>query len=101
MIDLVYFRRKNFYYNLSQNGFPKYRCFCKTIYICNNTIKSFQILYFFSIRNDIGSNFVERINEWFFGERYLIYGKNGAIKYVTYLDKLFKFSYFQKNYNFH
>ena len=33
-----------------------------------------------------------------FGERYSIYGKNGAIKYITHLDK---FSYFPKHYNFH
>ena len=33
-----------------------------------------------------------------FGERYWIYGKNGAIKYITHLDK---FSYFPKHYNFH
>ena len=58
-------------------------------------------MIFSSIRNDIGSNFVERINEWFFGKRYSIYGKNGAIKYMTYLDKLIKFSYFPKHYNFH
>ena len=32
-----------------------------------------------------------------FGERYSIYGKNGAIKYITHLDK---FSYFLKH-NFH
>ena len=33
-----------------------------------------------------------------FGERYSIYGKNGAIKYITHLDKL---SYFPKHYNCH
>ena len=33
-----------------------------------------------------------------FGERYSIYGKNGAIKYITHLDK---FPYFPKHYNFH
>ena len=33
-----------------------------------------------------------------FSERYSIYGKNGAIKYITHLDK---FSYFPKHYNFH
>ena len=33
-----------------------------------------------------------------FNERHSIYGKNGAIKYVTHLDK---FSYFPKHYNFH
>ena len=33
-----------------------------------------------------------------FGERYSIYGKNGAIKYIAHLDK---FSYFPKHYNFH
>ena len=33
-----------------------------------------------------------------FGERYSTYGKNGAIKYITHLDK---FSYFPKHYNFH
>ena len=33
-----------------------------------------------------------------FGERYLIRGKNGAIKYITHLDK---FSYFPKHFNFH
>ena len=33
-----------------------------------------------------------------FSERYSIYGKNGAIKYITYLDK---FSYFPKHYNFY
>ena len=33
-----------------------------------------------------------------FGERYSIYGKSGAIKYSTHLDK---FSYFPKHYNFH
>ena len=32
------------------------------------------------------------------GERYSIYGKNSAIKYITHLDK---FSYFPKYYNFH
>ena len=32
-----------------------------------------------------------------FGERYSIYGKNGAIKYIIHLDK---FSYFPKHYNF-
>ena len=33
-----------------------------------------------------------------FGERHSIYGGNGAIRYITHLDK---FSYFQKHYNFH
>ena len=33
-----------------------------------------------------------------FGERYSIYGKNDAIKYITHLDK---FSYFPKHNNFH
>ena len=33
-----------------------------------------------------------------FGERYSIYGKSGAIKYITHLDK---FSYFPKQFNFH
>ena len=33
-----------------------------------------------------------------FSERHSIYGKNGAIKYITHLDK---FSYFPKHYNFH
>ena len=33
-----------------------------------------------------------------FGERYSIYEKHGAIKYITHLDK---FSYFPKHYNFH
>ena len=32
-----------------------------------------------------------------FSERYSIYRKNGAIKYITHLDK---FSYFPKHYNF-
>ena len=101
MIDLVYFR-KNFYYNLSQNGFPKYRCFVKIITFVTTPLKFPNIVIFSSIRNDIGSNFVESINEWFFGERYSIYGKNGAIKkYITHLDKLIKFSYFPKHYNFH
>ena len=59
MIDLVYFRM-NFYYNLSQNVFPKYKCFCKKyLYFFPN------IVIFSQIRNDIDSNFVERINEWF------------------------------------
>ena len=34
----------------------------------------------------------------FFGETYSIYGKNGAIKYITHLDK---FPYFPKHHNFH
>ena len=33
-----------------------------------------------------------------FGERHSIYGNNGAIRYITHLDK---FSYFPKHYNFH
>ena len=33
-----------------------------------------------------------------FSKRYSIYGKNGAIEYITHLDK---FSYFPKQYNFH
>ena len=33
-----------------------------------------------------------------FGERYLIYGKNGTIRYITHLDKI---SHFPKYYNFH
>ena len=33
-----------------------------------------------------------------FRRKILIYGKNGAIKYITHLDK---FSYFPKHYNFH
>ena len=33
-----------------------------------------------------------------FGERYSIYGKNGAIKYITHLDT---FSYFPRHYHFH
>ena len=33
-----------------------------------------------------------------FGERYSIYGKNGAIKYITHFDK---FSHFPKHCNFH
>ena len=45
-----------------------------------------------------GSNFVERINKWFSAKDNSIYGKNGANKYITHLDK---FSYFPKNYNFH
>ena len=53
MIDLVYFKM-NCYYNLSQNVFPKYKCFCKNIYIFNNTLKVSKY-----------SNFVERFNEWF------------------------------------
>ena len=64
MIDLVYFRM-NFYYNLSQNVFPKYKSFCKNSYICNNTLKFPNIVIFKKIRNDIGSNFVEYIIEWF------------------------------------
>ena len=34
----------------------------------------------------------------FRGKIFSIYGKNGAIKYITHLDK---FSYFPKHYNFH
>ena len=33
-----------------------------------------------------------------FSERHSIDGKNGAIKYITHLDK---FSYFPKHHNFH
>ena len=65
MIDLVYFRM-NFYYNLSQNVFPKYTCFFVKIFIVVTTpLKVSKYCDFFKIRNDIGSNFVERINEWF------------------------------------
>ena len=67
MIDLVYFRM-HFYCNLSQNVCPKYRCFCKIIYICNNTLKVSKYCEFFLNKNDIGSNFVECIKEWFSAE---------------------------------
>ena len=56
------------------------------------------IVIFSKIRNDIGSNFVERINEWFSAKDISFMEKNGAIKYITHLDK---FSYFPKHYNFH
>ena len=56
------------------------------IYICNNTLKVSKYC-----------DFVEHIKEWF-SVRHSIYGKNGAIKYITHLDK---FSYFPKHYNFH
>ena len=38
------------------------------------------------------------INEWFSEKDIRFMEKNGAIKYITHLDK---FSYFRKHYNFH
>ena len=60
--------------------------FVKIFTFMTSPLKVPNIVIFSSIRNDIGSNFVERINEWFFGKRYSISGKNGAIKKLSIID---------------
>ena len=63
--------------------FLKYKCFCKKLWFYSN-------IYWFKFC---------WTHQWMvFGERSSIYRKNGAIKYITHLDKL---SYFPKHYNFH
>ena len=44
MIDLVYFRM-HFYYNFLKMFSENIDVFVKNIYICNNTLKSFQIFH--------------------------------------------------------
>ena len=69
----------------------------KYIYICNTTLKV-PILWFFLNKKWYWFKFCWTHQGMVFSERHSIYGKNGAIKYITHLDK---FSYFQKHYNFH
>ena len=64
MIDLVYFRM-HFYYNLSQNVFRKYNVLVKIFIFVTKPLKVSKYCDFFLDTKDIGSNFVERINEWF------------------------------------
>ena len=79
MIDLVYFRM-HFYYNLSPNVCPKYRCFSKKIlYIVTTPLKVPKCCDFFLNKiNDIGSNFVERIKEWFSAKDIQFMGGGGG-----------------------